>query len=162
MVDWSALDVVGRLFNLRAFSTLSIQIGGSPDGIRSHKTAERFDPREGRWQPLPSMITPRGYWSVRLSLRRRRCVDGRLLVDGRSTSYAHSLSRKHKLTHHSSGAFAASGLFYVAGGQATDDLLLPSVECFDPRANRWRLLPASMEQGVGLTRVDLAMAYTLF
>lgn len=72
----------------------------------------------------------------------------------------------HKHTNHnikySSGAFAASGLFYVAGGQATDDFLLPSVECFDPRAGRWRLLPASIEQGVGLTRVDLAMMYTLF
>lgn len=77
----------------------------------------------------------------------------------RNSHYPHNTNHHIK---HSSGAFAASGLFYVAGGQATDDFLLPSVECFDPRAGRWRLLPASMEQGVGLTRVDLAMMYTLF
>jgi hypothetical protein len=64
--------------------------------------------------------------------------------------------------HYSAGAFGASGLFYCAGGQATDDLLLPSVEAFDPRAGRWRLLAQSMEDGRGLTRVDLAMLYALF
>jgi hypothetical protein len=50
----------------------------------------------------------------------------------------------------------------VAGGQATDDLLLPSVEAFDPRAGRWRLLPESMDVLRGLTRVDLDMVYALF
>lgn len=50
----------------------------------------------------------------------------------------------------------------MAGGQTTDDLLLPSVEAFDPRGGRWRLLPESVEEGRGLTRVDLTMVYTLY
>lgn len=54
--------IIDHAFPLKPLSTHFTHTGGSPDGLRSHKTAERFDPREGRWQPLPSMVTPRGYW----------------------------------------------------------------------------------------------------
>lgn len=41
-----------------------VAVGGSPDGLHSHRTAERYDDREGRWRWLPRMMTPRGYCAV--------------------------------------------------------------------------------------------------
>jgi len=39
-------------------------VGGSPDGLHSHRRGEKYDVREGRWRWLPLMITPRGYCSA--------------------------------------------------------------------------------------------------
>lgn len=67
----------------------------------------------------------------------------------------------------SGAAFGASGLLYVAGGQASstededgeDGMLLQSVECFDPRAHKWTILPKSDQDGI--RRVDLSLQYSL-
>lgn len=64
----------------------------------------------------------------------------------------------------SGAAFGASGLLYVAGGQASstedeDGMLLQSVECFDPRAHKWTILPNSEQNGI--RRVDLALQFSL-
>ncbi len=98
-------------------------VGGSPDGLHSHRSLERCDPREGPWHFLPAMTTPRGYCSA---------------------------------------TFGASGLLYVCGGQSHDDEALTStVEVYEPRANKWRVLPGSLGANEGVARVDLALVYAL-
>ena len=39
-------------------------VGGSPDGSKAHRSAERFDPRTGSWELLPRMALGRGYCSA--------------------------------------------------------------------------------------------------
>uniref|UniRef100_A0A7S2RVT2 Uncharacterized protein n=1 Tax=Rhizochromulina marina TaxID=1034831 RepID=A0A7S2RVT2_9STRA len=50
--------------------------GGSPDGSRNHRSAERFDPREGKWSMLPRMTLRRGYCSATF------CASGLFYVSG--------------------------------------------------------------------------------
>ena len=62
----------------------------------------------------------------------------------------------------SAAAFGPSGLLYVVGGQTggfPTDSHIQAVECFDPRVNRWRLLPESDQDGV--QRVDLALVFSI-
>ena len=54
------------------------------------------------------------------------------------------------------GVVANSGLIYVVGGDDGSSNL-GSVECFDPKANIWTLLPSSMMTGrsyAGVTVID--------
>jgi hypothetical protein len=59
-------------------------------------------------------------------------------------------------------AFGATGHLYVCGGQTQaneDSIVLESIECFDVRAHKWRLLRGSERGGVG--RVDMGLVFSL-
>lgn len=92
--------------------------GGSPDGTSGHKSSERFDSRVGKWEMLPDMNKPRGYTACCLGI--------------------HLQLSELCLCQLTQSVLGNQQCLYVSGG-IHNDMVQGSVECFDIRANAWRL-----------------------
>ncbi|XP_077510970.1 uncharacterized protein LOC144121569 [Amblyomma americanum] len=139
-----------------------IYAAGGHDGANYQSSVERLDPREGRWQLLPSMHSRRNSCGVAVldwALYAVGGNDGSLCLssaerfDLAANMWDHVGSMHSRRTTHE--VVQADGFLYAVGGNDGSSSL-NTVERYDPRHNKWMLVTAMMlrQSSVGAAVLD--------
>ena len=127
---------------------------GGDDGISPNNSVEKYDPDEDSWTHISLMPTAVQYAGIGVINDRLYVVGGRNIRGGSpiKTVLRYDIETDNWIRvsdmimgRQGHSVVVGNGLLYAIGGENADEILLTSIEVYNPLDNTWTMLPWHMD-----------------